>query len=954
MRQTTRRTRYLVGLMLALAVFAGGLVPPGRSQQRAKAAHSAAPRPPAELSSSKSNRVGQTPAAVEQGPPEGDDSHLRTLPPNPPGKIAFASDRAGNFDIYVMNPDGSGLVQLTNDPAEDTHPTWSPDGTKIAFVSNRDGNKEIYSVNANGGGLTRLTNNPAEDFAPSWSPSVANPRIAFVSHRDGNDEIYLMSSDGTNQFNLTQHPGDDDDPVWAPSGTQIAWATNRDGDKFEIYRVNADGTNFVRLTNNSFNDVAPAWPPGRITFQSDRDGNDEIYQINIDGTNAIRVTNNAAFDLDPARSSDGARVVFVSNRDAADNLELYAANADGSNVVRLTNNPASDIDPAIQPFPSAATIGSVQLSASTYSVNEGQRTLDITVTRTGGSGAASVDVTTINGTASDRTDYTPITRTLHFGAGETSKTVRLSVIDDLRVEGDETLTVSLGGAVNTTIGTPSSAVVTIVDNDSSISAAGATLFGVTAAGNLVRFSSATPGTIDASVAITGLQSGETILGLDARPATRQLYALGSTGRLYVINPVTGAARLVSTVTGATLTGTSFGVDFNPVPDRLRVVSDADQNLRLNVDTGAATVDTALAYATGDPAAGQNPNVVGVAYTNNFAGTTTTTLYGIDSNRDTLVRQGSVDGTPVSPNSGQLFTVGALGVDTSDVVGFDIVNPGGAGLAVLTVGGVSQLYTINLATGAATLVGNVGGGSQVRALTAANPPANPIDDTPFFVRQQYLDFLGREPDAAGFNAYVTLLDNCPDRINTPGCDRVTVSAAFVGSPEFQQRGAFIVRSYIAAFGRLPTFREFIRDLSTIGGTTAQEALDNRARYPDDFIQRPDFGAIYDALSNGAYVDRLIANTGVTLPNRNQLVADLDAGVKTRAQVFREIVESAQFVNASFNRVIVLMQYFGYLRRDPEAAGFNAYLNFLNNNPNDFRSLVRGFVDSIEYRSRFGPP
>jgi Tol biopolymer transport system component len=949
MRQTTSRVKHLFVLLLALAVYAGGLVPSGLSQQKAKSAQSAT-RPPAAQSASKTK--SNDPAPVAQDLSAGDDFHVRTLAPEPPGKIAFASDRAGNFDIYVMNPDGSGLVRLTNDPAEDTHPTWSPDGRQIAFVSNRDGNKEIYVINADGGGLTRLTNNTAEDFSPAWSPATTPQKIAFVSHRDGNDEVYLMNTDGSSQTNLTLNNSDDDDPTWAPSGTMLAFATNRDGDKFEIYRVNTNMDFLTRITNNSANDVAPTWAPGRITYQSDRDGNDELYTSNAaDGTNATRITINPAFDLDPARSTDGARIVFVSNRDAANNLELYSANADGSNTVRLTNDPASDIDPAIQPLPSSATLGTVQLSASTYTVGEGQGGVDITVTRTGGSGTASVDITTFNGTASDRSDFTAISRTLIFGAGETSKTVRIPVIDDLRIEGDETFDVTLSGPVNTTIGSPNTAVVTITDNDGAVAA---TIYGVTAANNLVRFNSATPGTFEATNAITGLQTGETILGIDVRPATRQIYALGSTGRIYTINPFTGAAALASTASGATLSGTSFGVDFNPVPDRLRVVSDADQNLRFNVDTGAATVDTTLAYATGDPNAGQNPNVVGVAYTNNFAGTTATTLYGIDSARDTLVRQGSVGGSPVSPNAGQLFTIGPLGVDTSDVVGFDIANPSGIAFAALTVGGTAQLYTINLTTGAATLVGNVGGSSALRGITVANPPANPIDDTPFFVRQQYLDFLNREPDAGGFNAWVNLLNNCPNRLNDPSCDRITVSAAFFGSPEFQQRGAFAMRFYIAAFGRLPTYREFLRDMSALGGATSAEALANRARFPDDFVQRDAFHAIYDSLSNAAYVDRLIANAGVSLPNRNQLVADLDAGTKTRAQVLREVVDTTQFVQAAFNRTFVLAEYFGYLRRDPEPAGFNAWLNYLNANPNDFRTMVRGFVDSIEYRARFGPP
>jgi hypothetical protein len=249
---------------------------------------------------------------------------------------------------------------------------------------------------------------------------------------------------------------------------------------------------------------------------------------------------------------------------------------------------------------------------------------------------------------------------------------------------------------------------------------------------------------------------------------------------------------------------------------------------------------------------------------------------------------------------------------------------------------------------------------LRAVTATNLPANPIDDTGFFVRQQYLDFLSREPDPAGFNAWVNLLENCPNQFNTDrtspsaACDRIMVSASFFLSAEFQIRGAAIIRSYLAAYGRLPTFREFTRDLSSLGGATDDEALANRARYSDDFTQRPEFGVIYDSLSNTAYVDRLIANAGVTLPNRAQLITDLNSGTRTRAQVFNEIVNSSQFVSAANNRAFVLSQYFGYLRRDPDTAGFNAWLTFLNANPGDFRTMVNGFVNSIEYRSRFGQP
>ncbi len=243
------------------------------------------------------------------------------------------------------------------------------------------------------------------------------------------------------------------------------------------------------------------------------------------------------------------------------------------------------------------------------------------------------------------------------------------------------------------------------------------IYGVTSTNVLLSFDSATPGTTT-SVAITGLQSGENVLGIDLRPATGQLYALGSTSRLYTINPATGAATQVGSgpFTPA-LSGTSFGFDFNPTVDRIRVVSDADQNFRLHPDTGAVVAtDTNLAYAAGDPNFGQNPNVVASAYTNNFAGATVTTLEAIDSNLDFGVLQGSVNGTPISPNTGQLFSATPLGVNTSDAVGFDFSGVTGTGYLSLTpvTGAASSLYTIDGVT--VTLVGTIGTGFIVTDIT----------------------------------------------------------------------------------------------------------------------------------------------------------------------------------------------------------------------------------------------
>jgi hypothetical protein len=220
---------------------------------------------------------------------------------------------------------------------------------------------------------------------------------------------------------------------------------------------------------------------------------------------------------------------------------------------------------------------------------------------------------------------------------------------------------------------------------------------LTSGNRLLTVDSAAPSTtIEDPVTVTGLATGETLLAIDYRPATGTLYGLGSTSRIYSINADTGFATAVGAAGAFTLNGTSFGFDFNPAVDRIRIVSDTEQNLRVNPNDGTlSATDAPLAYGAGDANNGDNPNVVGAAYTNNFAGAGATTLYDIDSGQDVLAIQNP-------PNAGTLVTVGPLGVDTTDRVGFDISGTTGVAYASLTTSaGVTQLYTINLLSGTAT-------------------------------------------------------------------------------------------------------------------------------------------------------------------------------------------------------------------------------------------------------------
>ncbi len=232
--------------------------------------------------------------------------------------------------------------------------------SKIAFTSNRDGNYEIYTMYPDGSNLTRLTNNPAQDFVPAWSRNITpawspdGSQIAFVSDRDGyysmgNYEIYVMNADGSGQIRLTNDSAWDGHPTWSPDGSQIAFTSWRDG-KPQIYVMNADGTGLQRLTNLA-RDWEPAWSPdgSQIAFESNRDGNGEIYVMNADGSGQKRLTYIEGSDhWPPTWSPDSTRIAFTS--DGADEVgDIYAMNADGSGLTRLTDDPAEDSFPAWQP-----------------------------------------------------------------------------------------------------------------------------------------------------------------------------------------------------------------------------------------------------------------------------------------------------------------------------------------------------------------------------------------------------------------------------------------------------------------------------------------------------------------------------------------------------------------------------------------------------------------------------
>lgn len=229
---------------------------------------------------------------------------------------------------------------------------------------------------------------------------------------------------------------------------------------------------------------------------------------------------------------------------------------------------------------------------------------------------------------------------------------------------------------------------------------------------LLRFSSGSPSTVT-TIPITGLPGGITMRGIDFRPTDNKLYGVTSGSRVYTIDTTTGAATATGVSFNPVLTSNLMGFDFNPVADRIRVQGKTVQNLRINPVNGAVSnTDPNLFYADGDANAGAIPALVGSAYTNSASGATSTELYAIDSSRDVLVKLSD-------PNTGGISTVGALNVNTDDPVGFDISGDGRAYAALRpSAGNNSVLYTINLQTGAATQLENIGSNQQIIGLAIA--------------------------------------------------------------------------------------------------------------------------------------------------------------------------------------------------------------------------------------------
>lgn len=254
-----------------------------------------------------------------------------------PGRIAFASQRDGNWELYVMKPGQPATVRrLTDDPADDLYPAWSPDGRQLAFTSRRDGNAEIYVLDAATGAARRVTHQPSEEWAPTWAPD--GQHLAYQSDRNGQSDVYACALDGSGETRLTPMEGNHEAPHWSPDGRQFVFDSDLDVTQavhasINVYFMDADGSNPRRFVNNA---ESPCWrPDGRaIAFTTRRTGYWQVYLLNLDGTGSRQLPRTTYDARYPAWSPDGQWLAYAGN--AEGHWEVYAVPAGGGEPLRLT------------------------------------------------------------------------------------------------------------------------------------------------------------------------------------------------------------------------------------------------------------------------------------------------------------------------------------------------------------------------------------------------------------------------------------------------------------------------------------------------------------------------------------------------------------------------------------------------------------------------------------------
>jgi hypothetical protein len=597
----------------------------------------------------------------------------------------------------------------------------------------------------------------------------------------------------------------------------------------------------------------------------------------------------------------------------------------------------------------------LKLEGGSFLIDETNVVLPIKVLRTGDeSVAVSVDYATSNSSAIAGSDYTATSGTLNFAPGELTKTISIPILDDGVFEGRlfgrrETFNLTLSNPTNSAVLlAPATATIYIEDFEPPPSMSVNPTWVRVVEGNsgMTNFefridmapASFQTVTVDCEVLQASARSGSDFVASSgtitipagATFATLTISIIGDT----TVEPNEGFAITLSNPRNAFLFGP------HGPQTALLVVDIINDDASVQLANAAPSVSEGAGYATVTVTReGDTSRAATVLYsTTDTAGLQNCALAnGKASERcDYGTAMGTVQ-----------FAIG----ETSKTFAIPLVDD------ALVEG--DETFTVNLFSPSGANLGNTSNATITIADNDTVPASqNPIDSVNMFVTQQYIDFLGRLPDTIGLQNWTNTLGNCPNggfgEFDNPNCDRVHVSAGFFLSDEFRGRGYWAYKFYEVGLDRRPTYAEFVPDMVLVGGPQSPESeAISKAAYTDAFVQRQEFKNRYDALSNSDYVDALETNAEVTLTDKAALIAALDTNQKTRAQVLREIIELQPVTDKFFIRAFVAMQYFGYLRRDPDTIGYDNWVNTLTADPSNFRHVIFGFIYSDEYRCRFGP-
>jgi hypothetical protein len=627
------------------------------------------------------------------------------------------------------------------------------------------------------------------------------------------------------------------------------------------------------------------------------------------------------------------------------NTKPSLGSSDPNQVYILQTEFVSDVDP----IPTG-----IQVETGFVFTTEGASTLPVKVLRTGDdSGSVSVNFATSDGTAIAGSDYTATSGTLNFAPGELIKTISVPIIDDHLFEygGNETFNLTLSSPTNSaTLETPAGVTIIIRDDDSKPVVTLPSL-------PTIIFSAVEGNAGTTNLTFNVFLTNPSFQDVTVDYATSDLSA--TAGSDYVAS--SGTITIPAGTTSATASIPIIGDTVVEAPEVFRLdLTNATNVSAIGISSHSLLIENDDAtLQLSDTSFNVNEGAGFATVTVTRVGDTTRAATVLYSTTDTAGLQScTVANHKASERCDYATTVGRVHFDVGTTRNGETTQTFIVPIVDDALVEGDETLTINLSSpNGATL------GTNTAILTIVDndsSPAtqNPIDGVTFFVTQQYIDFLGRLPDSLGLLNWTDTLIHCPNggfgEFDNPTCDRVHVSAGFFLSEEFRGRGYFAYKFYEVGFDRRPAYAEFVPDMAQVGGPQSPESeVISKAAYTDAFVQRPEFRNRYDALSNSAYVDALETNAEVTLANKTALVAALDGNQKTRAQVLREIVELQSVTDKFFIRAFVAMQYFGYLRRDPDTIGYDNWVNTLTADPSNLRHVIYGFIYADEYRRRFGP-